>query len=279
MVGSISGSSYQSSMLSQLTQKLFSMMDEDGSGSSSQTETSGVSGQESSLIDALFSNADSDGSDAITQQEFASMLSQLFQEIKGASSEGMSNAGAPPPPPDSSGMISSLDTDGDGSLSVDEMTAGGIRDAEKLFSEIDTDGDGLASEDELNAFAETMAANGPQGMNGAPPPPPDSGGMISSLDTDGDGSLSVDEMTAGGIRDAEKLFGEIDTDGDGLASEDELNAFDEKMKANGPQVASSDSESNSTIALQTEFLDKLIEMISQYKGYTDSTANSTSIFA
>ncbi len=206
MVGSISGSSYQSSMLSQLTQKLFSMMDEDGSGSSSQTETSGVSGQESSLIDALFSKADSDGSDAITQQEFASMLSQLFQEMKGGSSEGMSNAGAPPPPPDSSEMISSLDTDGDGSLSVDEMTAGGIRDAEKLFSDIDTDGDGLASEDELDAFGE-------------------------------------------------------------------------KMKADGPQSASTDSESNSTISLQTEFLDKLIEMISQYKGYTDSTADSTSIFA
>lgn len=206
MVGSISGGSYQTSMLSQMTQKLFSMMDQDGGGSNSKTEMSGVSGQESSLIDALFSQADSDGSDAITQQEFASMLSQLFQEIKGASSEGMSNAGAPPPPPDSNGMISSLDTDGDGSLSVDEMTAGGIRDAEKLFSEIDTDGDGLASEDELDAFGE-------------------------------------------------------------------------KMKTNGPQSGSTDSESNSAVSLQMEFIDKLIEMISQYKGYTDSTASGTSIFA
>ena len=48
-------------------------------------------------------------------------------------------------------MIQEKDADGDGALSLAELTDGENGMPEELFSEIDTDGDGLLTQDELAA--------------------------------------------------------------------------------------------------------------------------------
>ncbi len=110
-------------------------------------------------------------------------------------------------------LVSSLDQDGDGSLSAEEMnaafasgTTSGGDDAKTAVSDVikslDTDGDGKLSAAELASGLQAMAASGP--ASGPPPGPPPGGGspadmaasLVSGLDTDGDGKLSQDELAA-----------------------------------------------------------------------------------
>jgi Ca2+-binding EF-hand superfamily protein len=141
---------------------------------------------------------------------------------------------------------------------------GGTQDAsqsaslEDLFSSIDSDGDGSVSKTELKSFADSLSAQmqstllgaqesgGAQGAFGPPPPPPGEGksaaDMMSEMDTDGDGSVSSDELKAFGeahgpksserASKAEEAFASADTDGDGKLSSTEFETFDKTMRAN-----------------------------------------------
>lgn len=141
---------------------------------------------------------------------------------------------------------------------------GGTQDAsqstniEDLFSSIDSDGDGSVSKTELKSFADSLSAQmqsallgaqesgGAQGAFGPPPPPPGEGksaaDMMSEMDTDGDGSVSSDELKAFGeahgpklsdaASKAEEAFASADTDGDGKLSTEEFETFDKTMRAN-----------------------------------------------
>lgn len=100
--------------------------------------------------------------------------------ISGANgTSGMQNMqkaqGGPPPPPPTAEMeeelFSSVDSDGDGVLDVDEFSEltskisndhGVEIDAEELFSKIDTDGNGALTLDEMKAGREEMQ----KGMEG-----------------------------------------------------------------------------------------------------------------
>ena len=264
-----------------MSQQLFGLIDQDSDGSVTKTELQSLSGESSSVIDNFVSKVDASDDQAITQQEFASALAKLFQEMQSNSADNMSAGGPPPPPPpkDSGQMFTSLDSNGDGSLTVDELTAGGVPDADKLFSEIDTDSDGKITETESDAFDQKMKANESQAMTAAPPPPKDSGAMFTSLDSNGDASLTVDELTAGGVPDADKLFSEIDTDGDGKITETESDAFAQKMETDKPQSVATEDTSVSLSSLQVEFLDKLMEMIAQNQSYLDLTTKTNSVVA
>jgi Ca2+-binding EF-hand superfamily protein len=67
-------------------------------------------------------------------------------------------------------------------------------DPAEMFSKIDTDGDGELSTDELSAFQSTMEENAPpDGAKG--PKPPDASQMLSDMDADGNGAISEDEWT------------------------------------------------------------------------------------
>ncbi len=129
---------------------------------------------------------------------------------------------------------------------------------EALFSSIDADGDGSVSKTELKSFADSLSAQmqsallgaqesgGAQGVFGPPPPPPGDGksaaDMISQIDTDGDGSVSSEELKAFGEAHgpksgkgdgkAEEAFAAADADGDGKLSSEEFETFDKTMREN-----------------------------------------------
>lgn len=117
-----------------------------------------------------------------------------------------------------SAIIGDNDSDGDGSLSVDE--AGFLEDR---FSEIDSDGDGLLSQEEMVADLEnlqnqkaamgqlTMAMLGSTGSESL------FDALLNELDSDGDSLISQEES---GLDD--NLFSSLDTDGDGNLSSEEV---------------------------------------------------------
>lgn len=65
----------------------------------------------------------------------------------------------PPPSPDdfANTLIGDLDTDGDGSLSADEISASDHPRLSSMLADADTDGDGLLSKSELVSHAEERA--------------------------------------------------------------------------------------------------------------------------
>jgi Ca2+-binding EF-hand superfamily protein len=141
--------------------------------------------------------------------------------------------------------------------SKDETNAG--TSVEDLFSSIDSDGDGSVSKTELKSFADSLSAKmqsallgaqesgGAQGAFGPPPGAPPNEGksaadMMSEMDTDGDGTVSADELKAfgeahgpksgKGAEKAEEAFASADTDGDGKLSSEEFETFDKTMREN-----------------------------------------------
>lgn len=139
-----------------LEEKLFSLLDSDGSGGVAKEELesalSAARETDSSLtidIDELFSQLDANGDGSLDSEETAAL--------------------APPPPPrggpDPEEMFAKLDANGDGSIDADELAAlpgAGDKDSADLLAELDADGDGSLNLDELSALA--------------PPPPQGAGG-------------------------------------------------------------------------------------------------------
>ncbi|UZP68692.1 EF-hand domain-containing protein [Desulfovibrio mangrovi] len=111
-------------------------------------------------------------------------------------------------------FIADHDTDEDSLLSMSETDFG-----EEQFSAIDSDGDGYLSADELTAEEQRRQEMGAFNMGMRQPP---SGGdmaasLITELDNDGDGSLSQTELEM-----VDELFSMLDTDGDGTLSAEEI---------------------------------------------------------
>ena len=165
-----------------VTEKEFSTLDTDSDGLVTQDEIA-------SAIDSKLSSFDGT---MPSKDEFASLLADLGLEM--------------PPPPSksdensvmsdefSSMIMSNYDSNGDSLLSSDEVSL--LSDDE--FSALDTNSDGTISADELSAAVEQVASNG-----GTPPPPPSGGsGTVSQteeydeLDTNKDGIVSQEEKNA-----------------------------------------------------------------------------------
>ena len=150
-------------------------------------------------------------------------------------------------------VIGAADTNGDGSLSLEEVekalgqdtTSGADAPQDALgqaFAKVDTDGDGQISDSELtSALDARKAAGGAQhahhghhAHHAAASSTDLASQMLTDLDSDGDGALSASEIQAGlkqGSGDAlASALGSLDTDGDGKLSASELSSAIEAFR-------------------------------------------------
>ena len=101
--------------------------------------------------------------------------------------------------------FSKLDKDGNGTISVEEMT---VR-KKVFFDKLDTDSSGSISMEEAKAFRDKRHENRKERHSAR---------MLELLDADGNGTVSSDEFEAA----SSKRFEAADTNGDGVLSADEL---------------------------------------------------------
>ena len=129
--------------------KIISNEDKNGDGK--------ISASESALDSTRFNELDADSDGMITSEELVSSVKQNEKLGNGMTGVQGMQGPPPPPPPDSSQMASDImessDTDGNGVLSVSET---GLSSEE--FSILDTDGDGSVTTDELKSGLEARKA-------------------------------------------------------------------------------------------------------------------------
>jgi Ca2+-binding EF-hand superfamily protein len=172
-------------------------------------------------------------------------------------------------------VISTADTNGDGSLSLAEIekalgqdTTSGASGADALsqaFSKLDTNGDGQVSADELSSALDaqksaSVAQNAPSdkaqkahahhGHHAASSSTDVASQMLGAADTNGDGQLSASELqTALGSSSSDSLtsaIGTLDTNGDGQLSATELSAAIDAFRAAHDRGGSTTNATNSS---------------------------------
>ncbi len=115
--------------------------------------------------------------------------------------------------------FSELDADGNGEVTIAEMQAYGKARADARFAEADTNGDGSLSAEELLAQRDSDRAERRIDR------------MIERMDADGNGTLERAELTRDGEDQSERMekrFSRLDTDESGGLSEEEMAAAKEK---------------------------------------------------
>ena len=147
--------------------------------------------------------------------------------------------GAPPKADDiASDLVDALDTDGDGEISAEEISAAfsqaglSTDGVEKAVASLDADGNGSLNADELtSAVEQRLPAHGPPPGGPPPEPPPNAdeaaSTLLSAFDKDEDGGLSLTEIASGLGKDEDTdqlsaLFSSLDADSDGVLSSKEL---------------------------------------------------------
>ena len=108
--------------------------------------------------------------------------------------------------------FATLDINGDGGITLEEMQAQGAA----RFAEADTDGDGALSVAEMTAAAQARAADR-------------AAQMLERLDDNGDGLLQQSEMQPRGGAGMERMFSRLDVDENGIISAAEFEAAKERM--------------------------------------------------
>jgi Ca2+-binding EF-hand superfamily protein len=166
------------------------------------------------------------GAQAFASNTLASLLSVQEQ----SSTSGASSSSDP-----IDDLIKSADSDGDGSLSLDEIkTSLGDAATDELsaaVSALDTDGDGKLSSKELAAGMEAKRSEHAENHRHVRPSSDDlAAKLIGDVDGDKDGALSLDEVNSalsGKTTDSKgvaEAFGKLDSDADGKLSTSELSA-------------------------------------------------------
>lgn len=127
--------------------------------STAASNNSNASDALSSLKD-LISTADTDGDGSLAGPEFESAFNQLSSDMQSALMSIQEDAGGGP-------SFSDLDTNGSSSLSFEEFAAGAPDELssntealQQLYTSIDTDGDGSVSQNEFTAFVDAASPSG-----------------------------------------------------------------------------------------------------------------------
>ncbi|MDI2591394.1 EF-hand domain-containing protein [Pseudomonas sp. 681] len=283
MVGSISSNypSYTSTSTSttaadsarreQFQKNLFAKLDTNGDGTVSQDELKAAQAKKpnSHMLANLsknFAALDSDNSGGLSSEEMAAMAPPQQSQDQPPSTE-LADA-----------LLSVLDTNGNGSISSDELnkglsSVGSSADSSQIFSALDTNQDGTVSADELAAA-----------LSPPPPPPQQVSGdqLFSQLDSDGDGSISATELssalqastgtssTSTSTDTSAALLKVLDTDGSGGVSSNELKAA---LQA-GREQNSGSSSAQSTLK---EALNAMIASISKQYAQENVTTVGTNL--
>ncbi len=197
-------------------------------------------------------------------------------------------------------LLSSADTDGNGSISKAEFSAafGSDNDTDSstvsgLFAEMDADGNEEVSVDEAsNAISNLLQQLQEQRFSNTnmPPPPPSEGmpnaeDLMASADSDEDGGLTVDEFSSA-LRKSDdesetailaNMFAETDLDGDGIVSQAELKTAMENKQAS--RENSSVAENIGNTGNSDNRVAKLVNSILQQYQQSLVTEESISIIA
>ena len=196
-------------------------MDKDGNGDLTADEMAAQWGKEGRDYQKRVDWADADGDGKVSEEEWVAATSAKREGGKGGPG-GKGGSGGKGGPGGGRGEFVDADTDGDHSLSKDEMAAAwGMDDATagKKLDALDTDGDGSVSPDEFFEKGKGPRRDGP-GSKGRGGP----GGEFAEADADRDHSLSAEEMAAHWGIDAataaEKV-NDLDHNQDGSVSPDE----------------------------------------------------------
>ncbi|WP_122317889.1 XopAW family type III secretion system calcium-binding effector [Pseudomonas cichorii] len=173
-------------------------------------------------------------------------------------------------------LLAKLDTDGDGSISKDELGSALSSDRKdgitvslsEAFSSLDSDDDDSLDADELAALT-------------PPPPPPMQPAtdlaeeLLSSLDADEDGAISSDELTtgltnAGSTANSTEVFDVLDTNEDGTVSLEELTASLQPQQppagaaqASALNPSNSNSEQTNANQMAAQALSKMIAALGE----------------
>ncbi len=186
------------------------------------------------------------GSSTPTPPTNAPSAAQFAQDTLASLLTTQQTQGPPSSAEIASQVIGAVDTDGDGSLSLDEIekalgqdTASGTDGLSQAFGQLDANGDGKLSQDELATAIDNQKASAPQHHHHhhhhAGGAQASGGDLASSLlgqaDTNGDGALSADEIASAlGTSSSDSLtqaIASLDKDGDGKLDSSELaSAFD-----------------------------------------------------
>ena len=164
---------------------------------------------------------------------------------------GMQNTQKPSASDMVSKILAELDTDGDGSLSADEISKAG-KHAKDIFG-ADANGDGIVTQDELLADITKKMESGMMSPIGMQPPSADdmASQIIKEFDTNGDGVLSADELSKAGKK-AQNILG-ADANGDGVVTKDELSAdITKKMASHKAHHIMSKLDTNGDGSLSTD---------------------------
>lgn len=202
----------------------------------------------------LLTKLDTDADGKISGGELKTALANSDSSASGASDGGVLVS--------LSKDFSHLDSDTDGSLSLDELaamapppmppqgSAPSTEAVDDLMTAIDSSGDGSISSDELGT-ALTQAGDTST----------DSATLFSALDTNEDGTVSADELAAAmapppppAQSTASELFSALDSDSDGSVSETELSSA-LSADSDGAASGSSSKGSNASATLASSLTD------------------------
>ena len=140
---------------------------------------------------------------------------------------------------DKQAKFAEMDTNGDGAVSLDELTTNATARIQEKFTKMDANGDGQITEDELTS----RKGKGKKGKHGGKHGGKYGGkyggkhggkyggkygGIMSfdSLDANDDGTVALDELTAY----AQEIFTKMDANGDGQVTKDEIKSGKRKGK-------------------------------------------------